>query len=114
MKKWDKNLEYDVKEGILQGQGVRKLGGDICFTVAVPDKKTCSLLLYKKGKKEVEASIPMESSIRYGDLRSVLVKGLPAEKYEYNYRSLRLSYYRKGTLWKAGKRRGIKRKNYFR
>ena len=86
MKKWDKNLEYDVKEGILQGQGVRKLGGDICFTVAVPDKKTCSLLLYKKGKKEVEASIPMESSIRYGDLRSVLVKGLPAEKYEYNYR----------------------------
>ena len=86
MKKCDKNLEYDVKEGILQGQGVRKLGGDICFTVAVPDKKTCSLLLYKKGKKEVEASIPMESSIRYGDLRSVLVKGLPAEKYEYNYR----------------------------
>lgn len=86
MKKWDKNLEYDVKEGILQGQGVRKLGGDICFTVAVPDKKTCSLLLYKKGKKEVEASIPMESSIRYGDLRSVLVKGLPTEKYEYNYR----------------------------
>ncbi len=86
MKKWDKNLEYDVKEGSLQGQGVRKLGGDICFTVAVPDKKTCSLLLYKKGKKEVEASIPMESSIRYGDLRSVLVKGLPTEKYEYNYR----------------------------
>ena len=34
----------------------------------------------------MEASILMESSIRYGDLRSVLVKGLPAEKYEYNYR----------------------------
>lgn len=86
MKKWDKNLEYDVKDGILQGQGVRKLGEDICFTVAVPDKTACSLLLYKKGKKEVEASIPMEGSKRYGDLRSVLVKGLPAEKYEYNYK----------------------------
>ena len=51
MKKWDKNIQHDIKEGILQGQGVRKLGEDICFTVAVPDKKACSLLLYKKGRK---------------------------------------------------------------
>lgn len=85
MKKWDKMIEHDVKEGILQGQGVRKLGDDICFTVAVPDQKACSLLLYKKGRKEAEARIPMEGFAQYGDLRSVLVKGLPAEKYEYNY-----------------------------
>ncbi|MCI8556255.1 MAG: alpha-amylase [Lachnospiraceae bacterium] len=74
-----------MKEGILQGQGVRKLGEDICFTVAVPDKKACSLLLYKKGRKEAEAAIPMEGTGQYGDLRSLLVKGLPADRYEYNY-----------------------------
>ncbi len=85
MKKWDKNIQHDIKEGILQGPGVRKLGEDTCFTVAVPDKKTCSLLLYRKGKKEPEAAISMEGSGQYGDLRSVLVKGLPADRYEYNY-----------------------------
>ncbi len=85
MKKWDKKFQYDVKEGILQGQGARKLGEDICFTIAVPDGKDCSLLLYKKGKEEVEISIPMEGSVRYGDLRSLKVEQLPAEKYEYNY-----------------------------
>ena len=51
MKKWDKNIQHDIKEGILQGPGVRKLGEDTCFTVSVPDKKTCSLLLYRKGRK---------------------------------------------------------------
>lgn len=85
MKKWDKNIQHDIKEGILQGPGVRKLGEDVCFTVAVPDKKTCSLLLYRKGRKEPEAAISMEGSGQYGDLRSVLVKGLPADRYEYNY-----------------------------
>ena len=85
MKKWDKNIQHDIKEGILQGQGVRKLGEDICFTAAVPDKKACSLLLYRKGRKEPEAVIPMEGSGQYGDLRSLLVKGLPADRYEYNY-----------------------------
>ncbi len=85
MKKWDKNIQHDIKEGILQGQGVRKLGEDTCFTAAVPDKKACSLLLYRKGRKEPEAVIPMEGSGQYGDLRSLLVKGLPADRYEYNY-----------------------------
>ena len=59
MKKWDKNIQHDIKEGILQGPGVRKLGEDTCFTVAVPDKKTCSLLLYRKGRKEPEAANPL-------------------------------------------------------
>ena len=85
MKKWDKKFQYDVKEGILQGQGARKLGEDICFTIAVPDGKDCSLLLYKKGKEEVEISIPMEGSVRYGDLRSLKVEQLPAEKYETGF-----------------------------
>lgn len=85
MKKWDKNLKHDIKDGVLQGQGVRKLGDGICFTVAVPDGKSCSLLLYKKGADEAETSIPMEDSASYGDLRSLWIEKLPAEKYEYNY-----------------------------
>ncbi len=85
MKKLDEGFKYGTKEGILHCPGVRKLGDDISFTVAVPDKKRCSLLLYEKGSREVAASIPMGSSVRFGDMRSLLVEKLPAEKYEYNY-----------------------------
>ncbi len=85
MKKLDEGFQYGIKEGILHCPGVRKLGKDISFTVAVPDKKRCSLLLYEKGSREVAASIPMGSSVRFGDMRSLLVEKLPAEAYEYNY-----------------------------
>ena len=60
MKKLDEGFKYGTKEGILHCPGVRKLGDDISFTVAVPDKKRCSLLLYEKGSREVAASIPMQ------------------------------------------------------
>lgn len=85
MKKVDEGFNYGIKEGILHCPGIKKLGKDISFTVVVPEKKRCSLLLYEKGSKEVAASIPMGSSVRFGDMRSILVEKLPVEKYEYNY-----------------------------
>ena len=85
MKKLNEGFQYSVKDGTYHGLGVQKLGDDICFTIAVPDRKRCSLLLYKRGEKEAAASIPMGSSSRYGDLRSVMIEKLPVEEYEYNY-----------------------------
>ncbi len=85
MKKFDEGFTFGIKDGILHCPGVKKLGDDISFTVAVPDKKRCSLLLYERGSREVSASIPMGSSVRFGDLRCLQVEKLPAEKYEYNY-----------------------------
>lgn len=85
MKKLDEGFQYSVKNGTYHGLGVQKLGDDICFTIAVPDRKRCSLLLYERGSKEVAASIPMGSSSRYGDLRSVIIEKFPAEEYDYNY-----------------------------
>ncbi len=85
MKKLDEGFNFGIKDGILHCPGVRKLGDDINFTVAVPDKKRCSLLLYQKGSEEVAASIPMGRSVRFGDIRSLAVEKLPTELYEYNY-----------------------------
>ena len=85
MKKLEEGFQYSVKNGTYHGLGVQKLGDDVCFTIAVPDRKRCSLLLYKRGDQEVAASIPMGSSARYGDLRSLIIEGFPIEEYEYNY-----------------------------
>lgn len=85
MKKTEEGFTYRVEEGNSYQPGVKKTREGICFTVAVPDRKRCSLLLYKKGEKEVAASIPMGSSVRYGDLRSMLIRQFPIEEYEYNY-----------------------------
>lgn len=85
MKKLNEGFTYQVEEGYIYQPGVKRTDKGICFTVAVPDGKRCSLLLYKRGEEEVAASIPMGSSVRYGDLRSLLIEGLPIEEYEYNY-----------------------------
>lgn len=85
MKEYSEGFEYQVKTGAYHRPGITRQGENICFTVAVPDGKRCSLLLYQKGSREVAASIPMGSSSLYGDLRSVEIEKLPMEKYEYNY-----------------------------
>jgi glycogen operon protein len=86
MKKLDEGFKYQVKEGIFHCPGVRKQGTDVCYTVAVPDGKRCSLLLYEKNSGNEYVSVPMGSSARYGDLRSVTLADFPVEKYEYNYK----------------------------
>ena len=85
MRNWNEGFTYRVEEGKLYRPGVKRTREGICFTAVVPDKKRCSLLLYKKGEDQVAASIPMGSSGRYGDIRSLLVERLPIEDYEYNY-----------------------------
>lgn len=85
MKKLDEGFTYKVKEGILHSLGVTKTQEGVNFSVAVADGKRCSLLLYRKGSREVAASIPMGSSPRYGDIHSIMIEKLPVEKYEYNY-----------------------------
>ena len=56
------------------------------FTVAVPEGKEASLLLYKKRRKDVWQEIPLREEDRIGNVSSVLVKGLTAETFAYNYR----------------------------
>lgn len=79
-------FEYFVRDGSPEKLGVTRTGRDVNFAVAVPDKKSCSLLLYQKGSMEAEASIPISAQTRFGDIRTICIERFPAEKYEYNYR----------------------------
>ncbi len=85
MKKPEQGFPYSVKKGTYRSLGVQKIGEDVCFTISAPVWKRCSLLLYRRGESEAAASVPMDSSSRYGDLRSLLIEKFPVEEYEYNY-----------------------------
>lgn len=45
-----------------------------------------ALLLYKKGNREAETYIEMDTSFKTGDVFSVLVKDMDLDDYQYNYR----------------------------
>lgn len=76
---------YAVKDGNPARLGVTKDGKQVNFAIAVPDQKSCSLLLYPKGAKEAEISIPISAGSRYGDVRAVAIEKLPFRQYEYTY-----------------------------
>lgn len=59
--------------------------GGYNFAAAVPEGSTASLLLYRKGKKEVFQEIPISSDMMTGEIGAVFVEGVSPEKYEYNY-----------------------------
>ena len=56
------------------------------FTVAVPEGKEASLLLYKKRRKDVWQEIPLREEDRVGNVSSVLIRGLTDGSFAYNYR----------------------------
>lgn len=85
MKKTSDGFTYAVREGDSKRPGVNRRGREVSFTVAVPDEKPCSLLLYRIGEEEPEAVLPMMPKKGYGDLRSLVIEGLPIRKYAYQY-----------------------------
>lgn len=56
------------------------------FTVAVPEGKEASLLLYRKRSKDVWQEIPLKEEDRIGTVSSVLIRGLEDGTFSYNYR----------------------------
>ena len=67
-------------------QGCTVNGEKVNFSVAVPDGKTCELLLYRRGKKTPETVIEMQENGAVGALRFTAVLLREPQNYEYNYR----------------------------
>ena len=86
LNKLNEGFTYPVKAGNPDCLGVTVNEKKVNFAVAVPDKKSCSLLLYRKDSGEMEASVPLSTQTRYGDIRTVTIEKLPADQYEYTYR----------------------------
>lgn len=55
------------------------------FSIAVPEGKTCELLLYGCGKEEPEGRFVLEEDPVAGNLRHIAVTLEQPEKYEYSY-----------------------------
>ena len=64
--------------------GVTAAQGRINFSVAVPEGRACSLLLYRAGEEEPWTEYPMED--RLGDVRYLALEDVESECREYNYR----------------------------
>ncbi len=58
----------------------------ILFSVAVPEGKSASLLLYEKGREKVMAEIPFPQNPEFGRIFRMHVEGISADEIEYNYK----------------------------
>lgn len=71
----------------VQGQplplGVSITEKRVNFSVAVPDGKKCSLLLYKAGEEKPSITYDMEETV--GEVRYLALEDLNPSEYEYNY-----------------------------
>ncbi len=70
-------------QGFPLPMGVSFQENKVNFSIAVPEGKACSLLLYPVGKKEPCHIIDMEESL--GEVRSLALEDLEFSLYEYNY-----------------------------
>lgn len=66
--------------------GVTCKNGMLQFAVRVPEGAAASLLLYRKGKEEVEREIPFSGKQAVGEVYLLSVSGIDPERYEYNFR----------------------------
>lgn len=66
--------------------GANKMAEGYNFAVEVPDGAEASLVLYYKGAKVPTREISFTSEDRLGKVRSLMVAGIKAKEYEYNFR----------------------------
>ena len=94
----DKKRElFEYKVGETLRFGVTKVSGGVQFAISLPDKKQCSLKLYRKGQKRPACSIELSKKYKRGSLYFVTITGckdleeswdiatLLSQEYEYMY-----------------------------
>ncbi len=98
----DKNLKtrenvFIVEAGSALPLGVTMVETGVQFAISLPNVEACNLLLYKKGKKEVDTIIPLTQEYKLGSVFFVVLAGymgkrdrglvakVLSESYEYLY-----------------------------
>lgn len=94
----DKKRElFEYKVGETLRFGVTKVSGGVQFAISLPDKKQCSLKLYRKGQKRPACCIELSKKYKRGSLYFVTITGckdleesrdiatLLSQEYEYMY-----------------------------
>lgn len=74
------------QRGKFERLGVTQTGDVLQFAVRVSEDVPVSLLLYRKGRNEVEREIPFLKKEAIGDVRLLCVSEVDPRYYEYNFR----------------------------
>lgn len=77
---------YETAQGSCRRLGVFMEGDALNFAVDCRGYEEVTLILYKKGKDEILAQIPLPREGSLGSIRAVRVKGIKPGQIEYNYR----------------------------
>lgn len=73
-----------IEKGSPLPLGIQIEKNSVNFSVVVPEKEQCELLLYKAGETVPDQVIKMKESV--GDVRFLLLQNINPKEYEYNYR----------------------------
>lgn len=79
-------MKRKIVEGSPYPLGVTIVNGRINFSVEVPKKKSCELILYKAGSCVPEIVIDMPEEKAFGSVRYLALEEMEPELYEYNYK----------------------------
>lgn len=85
MKQLSDTTKWTVKTGDPTVPGIRQTGDGFNFSIIIENEAKASLLFYQKGSPQVVKEIPLPRKDRVGNVSSILIQGLDAGKYEYNY-----------------------------
>ena len=77
---------FKIKRGLPKPLGATKTHEGMNLAVAVPDDRTCSLVLYEKGSKEPCEEISFSEGCKAGDIYFLMLADFDCGRYEYNYR----------------------------
>lgn len=73
-------------QGMPFPMGVSTMENGVNFSISVPERTECNLLIYKKGQVRPCDRILDCEGTRYGNLWTVQLLDFPWQEYEYNYR----------------------------
>ncbi len=79
-------MDFKVEIGFPEPMGAKYFDKYVNFAVAVGDGESCSLILYKKGTKQIATEIPFTSEMMYGNIYAMSVYGIDINQYDYNFR----------------------------
>ncbi len=77
---------YQVRPGLFDMNGTMAVQCGVNFTIHTHGGTSCELLLFHAGEEEPYAVLPFPKEYRIGDVYSMIVFGVDAEKIEYAYR----------------------------
>lgn len=74
-----------INKGDYRGLGAARMSGGVNFALAADTEEPVSLLIYKKGERDVFEEIPFPDKPVIGSIYAMKLEGFDPHRYEYNF-----------------------------